>query len=86
MGDGYYMAFRAQPGISKPVYQRFIDKGNNDDDDAIVFNNVPCGCKTTDGRLPCDRHYRSKLLDLWDRLPIDKVSQGTVSSFAGLGS
>nr|KAG5688311.1 hypothetical protein BaRGS_009943 [Batillaria attramentaria] len=34
---------------------------------------MPCGCLSVDGREPCDRHYRSSLLDVWPSTVIDKV-------------
>ena len=73
MDDGYYLAFRLTAHIGRSAYDKYTAIGVNDDSDSLVFDNVPCGCKTTDGRLYCDRHYRSKLLDLWKNLPIDKV-------------
>ena len=71
------LAFRLTPGIQRSAYDKYISIGNNDDDDDLVKSRVPCGCKTTDGRLFCDRHYRSRLLDMWDRLGIEKVTKTT---------
>ncbi|KAK7114310.1 uncharacterized protein [Littorina saxatilis] len=76
LDNGYFLAFRITPGIQSSAYEKFMADGNSDDTDCLVFQNVPEGCKTTDGRLSCDRHYRSRILDLWDRLPIARVRVG----------
>ncbi|KAK7114311.1 uncharacterized protein [Littorina saxatilis] len=76
LGNGQYLAFRITPGVGSPAYDKYVAVKDSDDTEFLVFQNVPEGCKTTDGRLFCDRHYRSKLLDLWDKLPIGLVRVG----------
>ncbi|KAK7104888.1 uncharacterized protein [Littorina saxatilis] len=76
LDNGYYLAFRITPGIQSSAYQKFVAVGKSDDPDCLVVQNVPEGCKTTDGRRFCDRHYRSRLIDLWDQLPILRVRVG----------
>ncbi|XP_070191486.1 uncharacterized protein [Littorina saxatilis] len=76
LDNGYFLAFRITPGIQSSAYKKFMADGNSDDTDCLVFQNVPEGCKTTDGRLSCDRHYRSRLLDVWNRHPIARVRVG----------
>ncbi|XP_076463578.1 uncharacterized protein LOC143295821 [Babylonia areolata] len=70
-GD-YTLAFRLTPGIGQSSYDTYTKVGHNDDD-PLVRRVLPAGCLTVDGSLPCDRHYRSKVLDLWDRLRVEKA-------------
>jgi hypothetical protein len=67
--DAFYTVFRVTAGNKISAYDTFNLVGHNDDDD----DNMPCGCRTTDGRKFCDRHYRSGLLDRWGDLNVDKV-------------
>jgi len=66
LDNGNIMLFRVQPGILKESYTRYTNVGQSDDANAAVFDAVPSGCKGTDGREFCDRHYRSQVLDMWD--------------------
>ncbi|XP_076450150.1 uncharacterized protein LOC143286462 [Babylonia areolata] len=71
--DGeYILAFRLTPGIGKSSYDTYTKVGYNDDV-PLVRTVMPAGCLTVDGSQPCDRHYRSKVLDLWDGLRVEKA-------------
>ncbi|XP_025099049.1 uncharacterized protein LOC112566859 isoform X1 [Pomacea canaliculata] len=70
-GD-WVLAFRATRGIGKPVYDTWTAVGHHDDD-PVTRISLPCGCTSVDGSLPCDRHYRSRLLDTWPSSSIDQV-------------
>lgn len=70
--DEWAMVFRATSGISQPVYDAWVNKGHHDDD-PMVRATLPCGCTTVNGSLPCDRHYRSRLLDSWPSSSIDEI-------------
>ncbi|XP_076450694.1 uncharacterized protein LOC143286793 isoform X2 [Babylonia areolata] len=71
--DGeYILAFRLTPGIGKSSYDTYTKVGYNDDD-PLVRRVMPAGCLTVDGSQPCDRHYRSKVLDLWDGLRVKEA-------------
>ncbi|KAK7491335.1 hypothetical protein BaRGS_00017436, partial [Batillaria attramentaria] len=91
--DDWMLAFRATAGIGRPVYDAWTDVGHHDDD-PMTRATLPCGCTTVNGSLPCDRHYRSRLLDLWPSASIDEVrlvlyENGTEKehlAFSGTGS
>lgn len=70
--DGWALVFRATQGIGQPVYDAWVNNGHHDDD-PIIRSTLPCGCTTVNGSLPCDRHYRSRLLDSWPSASIDEV-------------
>ncbi|XP_076466947.1 uncharacterized protein LOC143298123 [Babylonia areolata] len=70
--DDWMLAFRATAGIGQPVYDAWTHKGHHDDD-PMSRQTLPCGCTTVNGSLPCDRHYRSRLLDIWPSASIDQV-------------
>ena len=44
-------------------------------DEPSVRSLVPCGCMTVNGSLPCDRHFRSRILDHWPSASIDEVNE-----------
>ena len=71
--DDWILAFRATAGIGRPVYDAWTHVGHHDDD-PMTRDNLPCGCVTINGSLPCDRHYRSRLLDTWPSASIDEVN------------
>ncbi|XP_076471834.1 uncharacterized protein LOC143301430 [Babylonia areolata] len=73
--DVFYLVFRVQAGLNQSAYARYMDTNNaNDDDDAIDLDfAIWYGCTSIDGRLPCDRHFRSRILDKWEHLPIEEV-------------
>nr|QIQ54694.1 capsule gland specific secretory protein [Reishia bronni] len=71
--EGYLLAFRLTGGIKKSAYDKYVAVGLYDDSNDLVFYSMPCGCKTTNSSLYCDRHYRSVLLDLMPLLPVEKV-------------
>jgi len=70
--DDWILAFRATKGIGQPVYESWVNHGHHDDD-PMTRDTLPCGCSTVNGSLPCDRHYRSRLLDNWPSASIDQV-------------
>ncbi|XP_025099047.1 uncharacterized protein LOC112566858 isoform X2 [Pomacea canaliculata] len=70
-GD-WVLAFRATRGIGKPVYDTWTAVGRHDDD-PVTRLALPCGCTSVNSSLPCDRHYRSRLLDTWPSAAIDQV-------------
>jgi len=70
--DGWILAFRATAGIGQSVYAAWTQHGHHDDD-PLIRATLPCGCTTVNGSLPCDRHYRSRLLDSWPSAAIDQV-------------
>ena len=74
--NGYYLAFRATARVNVSVYDAY-NSPTHHDDDGVERANIPCGCMTM-GLKNCDRHYRSKILDLWNDLPIVKVCDGKV--------
>ncbi|XP_076470497.1 uncharacterized protein LOC143300601 isoform X2 [Babylonia areolata] len=71
--DGFLMVFRLTAGLGKSPLDRYAAVGDADDAGDMFFSLLPCGCKSANGSLPCDRHFRSVLLDLWPRLAVDKV-------------
>ncbi|PVD28619.1 hypothetical protein C0Q70_11212 [Pomacea canaliculata] len=70
--DDWVLVFRAAQGIEKSVYDTWTAAGRHDDD-PITRLTLPCGCTSVNGSLPCDRHYRSRILDTWPSLSIDQV-------------
>ncbi|KAL8579576.1 hypothetical protein ACOMHN_025529 [Nucella lapillus] len=68
----WILTFRATAGIGQPVYDAWTHVGHHDDD-PMTRDTLPCGCTTVNGSLPCDRHYRSRLLDTWPSASIDQV-------------
>ncbi|XP_012941939.2 uncharacterized protein LOC106012717 [Aplysia californica] len=56
------VVFRAFAGIRKSVYERWTETGVNDDFPVTA----PAGCLNLSPDLPpCDKHYRSAILDNW---------------------
>lgn len=82
-GD-WVLVFRATAGIGRPVYDAWSDVGHHDDD-PLTRATLPCGCTSVNGSLPCDRHYRSRLLDSWPSASIDEVFSGGFSRAKGEG-
>ncbi|KAL8579575.1 hypothetical protein ACOMHN_025528 [Nucella lapillus] len=70
--NSWILAFRATAGIGQPVNDAWTHVGHHDDD-PMTRDTLPCGCTTVNGSLPCDRHYRSRLLDAWPSGSIDQV-------------
>nr|KAG5703766.1 hypothetical protein BaRGS_009564 [Batillaria attramentaria] len=69
--DNRLLVFRLTAGNNKVAYDAYTDVGNNDDEGYRA--NVRCGCLTVNGSLPCETHYRSRLLDHWPSSVIDTV-------------
>ncbi|KAK7480628.1 hypothetical protein BaRGS_00028100 [Batillaria attramentaria] len=72
MEDHSVLAFRATAGVGVSAYERYVATGSNDDS-PLARSDLPCGCLTVNGSLPCDRHYRSRILDDWPSSSIDTV-------------
>ena len=70
--NDWILAFRGTKGIGQSVYDAWTHVGHHDDD-PMTRDTLPCGCTTVNGSLPCDRHYRSRLLDSWPSNSIDQV-------------
>ena len=70
--DGWALAFRAQGGCGISVYDAWTNYSHHDDapygNTALEF-----GCLTLNGSRPCNSHFRSKYLDVWDSLNIKEV-------------
>ena len=73
LDNGYALAFRLTAGIGHNSFEKYTAVGRNDDADGLTLAGVPCGCLTVNGSLPCDRHFRSRLLDAWPASLIDRV-------------
>ncbi|KAK7482378.1 hypothetical protein BaRGS_00026397, partial [Batillaria attramentaria] len=72
MDDNSILAFRLTAGTDSSAYGRYTSVGYNDDH-PMVHAGWNCGCRSVDGILPCNRHYRSRFLDLWPSSLIDTV-------------
>ncbi|KAK7467788.1 hypothetical protein BaRGS_00028097 [Batillaria attramentaria] len=70
--DHSVLAFRVTAGVGRAAYDRYVTNGTNDDS-PLDRSDLPCGCLTVNGSLPCDRHYRSRILDDWPGSLIDTV-------------
>nr|KAG5710875.1 hypothetical protein BaRGS_027026 [Batillaria attramentaria] len=70
--DNCVLAFRATAGIGQEVWAKYSANGTNDDG-PLARSTLECGCLTVDGSLPCNTHYRSRLLDDWPGAQIDTV-------------
>ena len=71
LDNHYYLAFRGTAGINSSVYDAYTS--STDDDDAFSRSTMPCGCLGVDGRAFCDRHYKSRIINLWTALDIREV-------------
>ncbi|KAK7467789.1 hypothetical protein BaRGS_00036977 [Batillaria attramentaria] len=78
--DNCVLAFRATAGIGRSAYDRYVATGTNDDS-PLARSALPCGCLTVNGSLPCDRHYRSRILDDWPSSLIDTPNAPTLRRF-----
>nr|KAG5696039.1 hypothetical protein BaRGS_017151 [Batillaria attramentaria] len=74
MDDNSILAFRLTAGTDSSAYGRYTSVGYNDDH-PMVHAGWNCGCRSVDGILPCNRHYRSRFLDLWPSSLIDTVNE-----------
>nr|KAG5712322.1 hypothetical protein BaRGS_023901 [Batillaria attramentaria] len=67
-----FLAFRLTAGVNQSAYDKYVDSGTHDDTPQARASLLP-GCLTLNGSLPCNTHYRSRLLDEWPGDAIDTV-------------
>ncbi|XP_071084036.1 uncharacterized protein [Haliotis cracherodii] len=69
------LVFRATAGLNQSALEEYTNSSHRDDQYTVV-NNVPKGCLSLNGSIPCDRHYRSRYLDTWDQRGVSQVLLG----------
>ncbi|XP_046575259.1 uncharacterized protein LOC124283276 [Haliotis rubra] len=69
------LVFRATAGINQSAFEEYTNSTRRDDQYTIV-NNVPKGCLSLNGSIPCDRHYRTRHLETWDHWGVSQVLLG----------
>ncbi|KAK7504895.1 hypothetical protein BaRGS_00003923 [Batillaria attramentaria] len=67
-----FLACRLTAGVNQSAYDKYVDSGTHDDTPQARASLLP-GCLTLNGSLPCNTHYRSRLLDEWPGDAIDTV-------------
>ena len=71
--NDWILVFRATRYINQSAYDTWLNVGRYDDF-PLLRHNVPIGCLTTNGSHYCDRHFKSKLIDMWDSANIEEVT------------
>ena len=71
--NDWILVFRATRNINQSAYDTWLNVGRYDDS-PLLRHNVPIGCLSTNGSHYCDRHFRSKLIDMWDSANVEEVT------------
>ncbi|XP_041367477.1 uncharacterized protein LOC121382061 [Gigantopelta aegis] len=70
--DDWVLVFRATRLINQSAYDTWVNPGHYDDYPALR-QDVPVGCLSVNGSHYCDRHYKSKLINIWNSANIAQV-------------
>ncbi|XP_041365177.1 uncharacterized protein LOC121380429 [Gigantopelta aegis] len=68
----WILVFRATSRINQSAYDTWTTPGHYDDYPALRHD-VPVGCLSVNGSHSCDRHFKSKLIDIWNSSNIAQV-------------
>ena len=67
----YYLAFRGTAGVGNSMFAAYTRRGNDDTKEARV--SIPCSCLDLKSKKGCDRHYKSRIISLWNVMDIRQV-------------
>ncbi|XP_046563651.1 uncharacterized protein LOC124272498 [Haliotis rubra] len=70
--DGWVLLLRATADVNISVYDVWMDDTIYHDH-PVVNENLQPGCMTLDTSLPCDMHFKSKLVSTWENASIGQV-------------